>query len=137
MTQPDRTSKFTAQLLDLIREIIPLGLAHAGKLRELTTAALRCDATDRVSVALALGSVDTVKDLNECMLRTELAEVLLDGAKLGKYLDGGRWMELKRLADSWKGSVAEDIRMRGWRLTERLAEKLGNPVARPAYRPPG
>ena len=126
----DRYKRFGTQLLQLLREVQGLGLAHHHKLEDIADAALRAD--DNVCLAAWIGDVDShldkarssAQNTEELILRVELAEKLLD-EKLSD--NNGSLLEeekepIAKLVRLWSRSGIEEIRMWGFRMGKRMED---------------
>lgn len=119
----ERCAIFAQQLVSVIRETIDLGLAHHSKLDEIESAASRCLPQDDIRVACYLGNiepVDSSAQVQEHLLRVELADALLRKAKLPRNMDDEILQEIKTMLQAWRKCELEDVRMREIRLRKHL-----------------
>ncbi|MCJ1453624.1 hypothetical protein MMC28_003971 [Mycoblastus sanguinarius] len=114
----DRCTIFTAQLVSEQHQIIELGIACYARLGKLEATALKCLPDHRARVACCLGDIgenDTM-DVQELVLRVELADVLFRGTRIPKNRDDELVGECRRVLEAWRASRVEEVRMKGYRV---------------------
>lgn len=118
---------FAREILAALREIVELGIANYEKFRQLKTALKRCEPEKKVEVALCIDrgaehehDSSDHGDLGDYPLRIELADTLLESVKTSRETDQQIYEHAKGLIERWKGNSDEGVRMRGWRLGEKL-----------------
>ena len=115
----DNVTRFSEQILKLLREVQNLGMAHREKLAEIAGAAVQTPREVKILVACSIGEVakpDDSRDEEEIELATELADKLLQVTTL----DGLEKEEVTALLKSWVQLEIEGVRMRGVRAARRL-----------------
>lgn len=118
----DRCVTFARQLVLAVHEVLDLGLAHHDKMEEIKSAAWRCLPEDGRRVACYLGKIepgDSI-EMQEIILRVELADALLREVKLPQNKDDEILQSIKAMMEAWRNSVLEDVRMRAFRLSKYL-----------------
>jgi hypothetical protein len=117
---PGKCRLFSQELVALIDEIVSRGTPYHRDLELLLTAASRCPTEDKALVACHVGSLSAASSSTDIvtLLRVELAEYLYRDAELPHDKEVRKLT--KDVLVGWRASEAEEIRMRGLKISSQL-----------------
>ena len=120
----ERCQEFASQLIDSLRSIVKLGIAHHNKLSSLKEVVKVLSSEDRARTASHVGALTTMEDedpTTEQVLHIELVEAMLQDMKFGQGEPGSLREVIKTMVAGWQESKIEEVRMSGMRVRKALA----------------
>ena len=118
----DKCKVFAEELSVFVDEILARGTAYHEDLQHVLAAASRAQSEHKAWIACQLGSVPRASSpiSSATLLRVELAERLFKGAKPPRESAGRD--AVKEILALWTGSECEEIRMKGFSVTQQLRQ---------------